>query len=202
MVQMINGIDVKLYDTTGFEVVQNVLAGEPTGNEFTLAIPKGDTHVWTDAKVEFFGRMFRTIGFPKEGIESNIPLFWNKQVKIKQLITNADLTVFEKDTFIRHKFNDVYLIDNRGVVVKKNGEQTKGDVEIEIYAPNIKDRYVPKIGDIIVWGECNFEFDVTSQQTVSESLRNFRANYHDFAVIKSVNQLINAVESDYKIIAG
>lgn len=202
MVQMINGIDVKLHDESGFEVVQNVLAGEPTGNEFTLAIPKGDTHVWTDAKVEFFGRMFRTIGFPKEGIESNIPLAWNKQVKVQQLITNADLTVFEKGTFIKHKFYDVFCVDNRGSIVNKNGVQAKGDVDIEVYAPNITDNYIPRIGDIVVWIDCDFEFDTASEHSVSESLKAFRTDYPDYAVVKSVNQILNAEKFDFKIIAG
>ena len=53
--------------------VENVLVGEPSGDEvvndltlygkrlaYTLAIPKGDTHDWTDVNVTFFGETFRT----------------------------------------------------------------------------------------------------------------------------------------------
>ena len=50
---------------------------------YTLAIPKGDTHVWENTEVEFFGRKFCTIGFPTEGIEENLPLSWNKKVKVE-----------------------------------------------------------------------------------------------------------------------
>lgn len=76
--------------------VENVLVGEPStediANEltlsgkrlaYTLAIPKGDTHDWTNTKVRFFGQTFRTFGAPTQGIESMIPLSWNKKVKVE-----------------------------------------------------------------------------------------------------------------------
>jgi hypothetical protein len=79
------------------EVVENVLVGEPSAEDvvnelnlsgkriaYTLAIPKGDTHVWDNTEVEFFGRKFRTIGIPTEGIEENLPLSWNKKVKVER----------------------------------------------------------------------------------------------------------------------
>lgn len=50
---------------------------------YTLAIPKGDDHSWIDTKVDFFGRTWRTFGFPIEGIEENIPLNWNKKVQVE-----------------------------------------------------------------------------------------------------------------------
>ena len=55
--------------------VANVLIGQPTTDEvtsgidlygkkaeFMLGIPKGDTHAWEDARVEFFGRSWQTFG--------------------------------------------------------------------------------------------------------------------------------------------
>ena len=51
---------------------------------YTLAVPKGDEHVWTDEVVEFFGYKWKTFGFPIEGIESNIPLDWNKKVMVER----------------------------------------------------------------------------------------------------------------------
>lgn len=50
---------------------------------YTLAIPKGDMHDWVNAEVEFFNRRWRTIGIPLEGIDENIPLFWNKKVTVE-----------------------------------------------------------------------------------------------------------------------
>ncbi|HBO03726.1 MAG TPA: hypothetical protein DD432_03815 [Eubacterium sp.] len=51
---------------------------------YTLAVPKGDEHDWTDEVVEFFGYKWKTFGFPIEGIESNIPLDWNKKVMVER----------------------------------------------------------------------------------------------------------------------
>ena len=77
--------------------VENVLVGEPSSEEittdlslygkrlaYTLAIPKGDTNDWTDVEVSFFGERFRTYGAPTQGIESLIPLQWNKKVKVER----------------------------------------------------------------------------------------------------------------------
>lgn len=50
---------------------------------YTLAIPKGDTHIWENGKVEFFGRLWNVVGIPAEGIEEMIPLSWNKKVKVE-----------------------------------------------------------------------------------------------------------------------
>lgn len=79
------------------EQVENVLIGEPSTDDitdtltlygkrlaYTLGIPKGDTHIWTDRTVEFFGERFRTIGEPTMGIEHLIPLSWNKKVKVER----------------------------------------------------------------------------------------------------------------------
>lgn len=80
--------------------VGNVLVGEPTTDDITdslqlygkvvsyvLGIPKGDTNDWTDTEVELpapFEGKYRTIGYPTAGIEANIPLRWNKKVKVER----------------------------------------------------------------------------------------------------------------------
>lgn len=51
---------------------------------YTLAIPKGDQHEWEDKEVKFFGKRWRTFGFPTEGIEELIPLDWNKKVMVER----------------------------------------------------------------------------------------------------------------------
>lgn len=51
---------------------------------YVLAIPKGDTNDWADTKVEFFGKVWRTVGEPLEGIEGLIPLDWNKKVRVER----------------------------------------------------------------------------------------------------------------------
>lgn len=106
---MIKGIDIILYTRTktgedGYHdpiyketpvTVHNVLVGQPSAEEittelrltgrrlaYTLAIPKGDAHDWNDVRVEFFGKVFRTCGGVIQGIESMIPLRWNKKVQV------------------------------------------------------------------------------------------------------------------------
>lgn len=51
---------------------------------YQLAIPKGDSHSWEDAEVEFFGERWKTVGFTTMGIEDLIPLDWNKKVVVER----------------------------------------------------------------------------------------------------------------------
>lgn len=77
--------------------VENVLVAPSTSDDiittqdltgkkavYTLAIPKGDTHNWEDAVVKFFGKEWRTFGYPLEGIDENIPGEWNKKVMVER----------------------------------------------------------------------------------------------------------------------
>ena len=50
---------------------------------YTLAIPKWDTHDWENCEAEFFGKRWKTVGMPIEGIEELIPLQWNKKVRVE-----------------------------------------------------------------------------------------------------------------------
>ena len=51
---------------------------------YTLGIPKGDTHVWEDQDVEFFGERFHVFTIQTRGIESMIPLEWNGKVMVER----------------------------------------------------------------------------------------------------------------------
>ena len=51
---------------------------------YQLAIPKGDVHDWENAKVSYKGRLYRTIGAPEEGMDENIPLRWNRKIKVER----------------------------------------------------------------------------------------------------------------------
>ena len=108
---LIKGIDVVLYDRTkagedpfGRPVyeetpvtVSNVLVSPMSSdaiiNAYTisgkhavyeLCIPKGDSHVWEDRKVSFFGKEWHTLGFTEKLIEENVPLEWNMKVKVER----------------------------------------------------------------------------------------------------------------------
>lgn len=106
---LIKGITVTLYEKTASGTdpfnrvtytetateVENVLVAPASANEildtvnlygkkavYTMAIPKGDEHDWTDVRVNFFDQDWQTFGIPQEGIEANIPLDWNKKVLV------------------------------------------------------------------------------------------------------------------------
>jgi hypothetical protein len=98
--QVATGVDAlnhPIYTETAVSV-QNVLIApsgamevlEPTNLEgrkgdYILAIPKGDAHDWEAGKrVSFFGRDWRIIEMPEEGIEWLIPLGWNKKVRVER----------------------------------------------------------------------------------------------------------------------
>lgn len=109
---MIHGIEVTLYEKTqtGTDpfgapeysetpvAVQNVLVGEPSTEDmvsdiqlfgrrlaYTLALPKGDDHDWNDVTVGFFGQKFRTYGGVTQGIDSLVPLAWNRKVRVERI---------------------------------------------------------------------------------------------------------------------
>lgn len=75
--------NVVVSPTTSQEILDTVnLYGKSA--DYTLAIPKGDTHDWQDKKVSFFNQDWRVFGIPLEGIEDNIPLDWNKKVTVER----------------------------------------------------------------------------------------------------------------------
>ena len=92
----VDGFNRPVY-TDSIVNVDNVLVGEPSADDiinsqnlegkklvYTLAIPKGDTHDWENVQVDFFGESFKTFGGVVQGIEDNIPLSWNKKVKVER----------------------------------------------------------------------------------------------------------------------
>ena len=99
------------------------------------------------------------------------------------VLINADCTVYEKDTFIRHFIPGIYWNDSRGRTVAKNGVQIADSVIVYIYS----DEYIPKAGDIIVKGNVDYTFDASTQQAASASMRSFRESYPQYAVCKNVN---------------
>ncbi|MBS4769661.1 hypothetical protein KG090_00600 [Carnobacteriaceae bacterium zg-ZUI240] len=51
---------------------------------YTLAIPKGDNNSWENCEVIFFGKKWRTFGDVIQGIDTLIPLEWNKKVMVER----------------------------------------------------------------------------------------------------------------------
>ncbi len=93
----VDGFNRPVYEEDSYVNIDNVLVGEPSAEDvtnelnlsgkriaYTLAVPKGDAHNWENTEVEFWGMKFRTIGIPTQGIDENIPLSWNKKVKVER----------------------------------------------------------------------------------------------------------------------
>lgn len=107
----LKGIPVTLYDKvqTGTDelkapiyrevpvMVQNVLVCPVSADDITgetqmegkkavyeLCIPKENTNVWENRVVEFFGQKWQTFGIPMQWIDENIPLGWNRKVKVER----------------------------------------------------------------------------------------------------------------------
>ena len=80
------------------EAVDDCLVGQPSADDvtntlalygkkiaYTVGIPKGDTHDWTNKRVEWTDRygthVVKTFGVPITGIEANIPGPWHMKVR-------------------------------------------------------------------------------------------------------------------------
>lgn len=75
--------NVLVKPTTSEDVVnQLTLTGKKA--VYTLAIPKGDTNIWEDQEVRFFGKRWRVFGTELQGIEEMIPLRWNKKIMVER----------------------------------------------------------------------------------------------------------------------
>lgn len=106
------------------------------------------------------------------------------------MLANATITVFENSGTAsnikitkRHTISNVYWNDSRGQTISKNGIQITDSVVIYLFS----NEYIPKANDIVVKGVTDFEMDMTSQKTASDSMKVFKAMFPDSAVVKSVN---------------
>lgn len=84
-----------IYEETE-ETVHNVLVAPLSSQElletvnlygkkavYQIAIPKGDTHVWEDAVVKFFGKRWHVFTLSQKGIDDLIPLGWNDKYQVE-----------------------------------------------------------------------------------------------------------------------
>jgi hypothetical protein len=191
------------------ETIDDVLIGEPTSSAptdqtdgrllgFTLGIPKGDTHDWTDRLVEFWGKRFRTVGYPQQGIEANIPLRWGQNIKVELADTSGICTVFDNKTYTKHTYSYVCIRDGRGgTTVAVDGSRIAGRLRVRIYAPLMAaDDYIPQVGDLVVPSACDEVIDTTSEQTISQSLKTLRSAYPSFAAVADVSRQYYGAKPD------
>ena len=93
----VDALNKPIYTETPIEV-ENVIVAPMNSTEvletynltgrkavYQLGLPQGDDHDWTAGKkVRFFGADWKIIGIPTEGIETMIPLSWNKKVQVER----------------------------------------------------------------------------------------------------------------------
>lgn len=74
--------DVLVQPTASEEIVSEIqLYGKKSVYE--LLIPKGDMNDWENKDIRFFGQTFHSFGPVTQYIEANVPLRWNKKVKVE-----------------------------------------------------------------------------------------------------------------------
>lgn len=91
-----NPLGEPIYEDKPIEV-KNILVAPATADDlvnvsdlegrktiYTIAIPKGDTNIWENQRVKFFNKTWKVITEAEEGIESMMPLAWNKKYKVER----------------------------------------------------------------------------------------------------------------------
>ena len=104
------------------------------------------------------------------------------------MLTNADCTLYRYNAktqgYDRCFISDVYWHENRGGNVLKSGLQSIHGVTVFIYEGCTLPATPTK--DMLVKGECLFEFDNSSQKTISESFTKFKGE-HTFVTVMSID---------------
>lgn len=116
-------------------------------------------------------------GGNKPAGEANISLYWYKKISIEELIINGNCTFFVSRDFTRHIYSGILFFDNRNFIRDKTGETKNGSLDIQIYGMNNTDsEWFPKVGHYVVPEICDFEFNTSDEQKISESMADFRKN--------------------------
>ncbi|MCM1364956.1 MAG: hypothetical protein NC122_07050 [Faecalibacterium sp.] len=104
------------------------------------------------------------------------------------MLKNADCTLYRYNKvtqgYDRFFIPGVYWRENKAGNVLKSGLQSADSTTVYIYS----DRALPEnlTKDMLVKGDCCFQFDNTSPQTVSESMKEF-CRLHRFVTVTSID---------------
>ena len=77
-------VDNVLVEPLTYTDIVNELSLTGKHAEYRLCIPKGDNHVWEDAKVSFFDKDFHVYSPAGKYIEENVPLSWNEKYLVER----------------------------------------------------------------------------------------------------------------------
>lgn len=50
---------------------------------YEIHIPKGDTNIWEDSRISFWGKVFRSVGAVKRYMDENTPLDWIGSIRVE-----------------------------------------------------------------------------------------------------------------------
>jgi hypothetical protein len=105
------------------------------------------------------------------------------------MIYNGSLTVYRIRTdggFERCFIPKCFAMENSGASVSPSGFADASG--LTVYIPSEYASLAPKTAakDIVIKGDCPFEFDNSSPKTVSESLRSLRTS-HPFYTVKTID---------------
>lgn len=105
------------------------------------------------------------------------------------MLAQASCTLYKYNGigFDRHYISSCHWQENRASNVLKSGLESADSVTV--YIQNESLTVVPETAsfDMLVKGECDFEFDNTNPQTVSESMKEFRKQYPHFVTVSSID---------------
>lgn len=107
------------------------------------------------------------------------------------MLINADCTLYRYDEgtggFIRHFIKGVYWRENKAGNVLKSGLTTADSTTVYFYDDAVIPGTVTK--DMLVKGKCGYDFDNSTQQTVSASMKEFRQSV-SFVTVMSVDSMM------------
>lgn len=97
------------------------------------------------------------------------------------MLKNADCTLYEwsESGYTRRLIEGVYWIDHKGASVQKSGLQYADGATVYIYSGE-PPQHPAK--DLIVRGNCPFQFDNSSAAAIAQSLKSLKAAYHVLTV--------------------
>lgn len=111
------------------------------------------------------------------------------------MMVNADCTLylFDKATggYTRHFVKDVYWNENKAGNVLKSGLVSADSVAVYLYSDFVVPENPTK--DMIVKGECYFEFDNTDEKTISDSMKKFKKEYDPHTIMVCDNKMFGGL---------
>lgn len=98
------------------------------------------------------------------------------------MLTNSSCTIYREKSFERVFIPECFWQDYRGKTVGMGGFAENNSVII--YIPEVYGELAPKLGDMMVRGNCTFTFDMKSEKTVSDGVKTLRTS--DPVTVKSI----------------